>query len=91
MDQVRPSTRQLAEQGIDGLLASEEQTGILFPEWQQAAIRAQNLAHCAGVGGRLAAQTSQQQLELSGVGEVGAEIDPGLQAQEAAGRIFDLR
>jgi hypothetical protein len=38
----------------------------------------------------LAAQAGQQQVELGRVGEVGAEIDPGLQAQEAAWRILDL-
>ena len=81
---------QLAEEGVDGLLAAEEQAGILLAERQQAAIGAQRLAQCAGVGGRLAAQAGQQQVELGGVGEVGAQIDPGLQAQEAAGRILDL-
>ena len=30
--------------------------------------------------GAALAQASQQQMELGGVGEVGAEIDPGLQA-----------
>ena len=38
----------------------------------------------------MAPDAGQQQVELGGVGKVGAQIDPGLQAQEATGRILDL-
>jgi hypothetical protein len=81
---------QLAEEGVDGLLAAEEKASIFLTKRQQAAIGAQRLAQRAGFGGRLAAQAGQQHIELGGVGDVGAEIDPGLQAQKAAGRVLDL-
>ena len=81
---------QLAEEGVDGLLAAEEKASIFLTKRQQAAIGAQRLAQRAGFGGRLAAQAGQQHIELGGVGDIGAEIDPGLQAQKAAGRVLDL-
>jgi hypothetical protein len=81
---------QLIEEGGDRVLAAEEEAGILLAERQQTAIRADGLADDATVGGRSTTDAGEQQLELRGVGEVGAEVDPGLELEEAAGRVLDL-
>ena len=79
----------LLDQPRDLVLAAEEQAGILLAEGEQAAIGADRLAQ-GGAGDRLAADALEQQVELAGVVGVGAQVDPGLQLQEAAGRVGDL-
>jgi hypothetical protein len=50
---------------------------------------ADRLAQGVTGGGGLAADAGQQQLKLAGIGGIGAQVDPGLQAQEATGRVLD--
>jgi len=62
---------ELADQLLDRLLAAEEKTRILLAERQQAAIGADGLTQGSAVGGSLAADAGEQQIELGGIGEVG--------------------
>ena len=82
------SCADLLDEVRDLVLAAEEQAGILLAEGEQAAIGADRLAQ-GGAGDGLAADALEQQVELGGVVGVGAQVDPGLQLEEAAGRVGD--
>ena len=65
------------------VVAAEEEGGVLLAKRQQAAIRADGGLDGGGALGRLAVDRRDQVLQLVRVVGVGAQVDPGLQREEA--------
>jgi hypothetical protein len=81
---------ELGQERVDRLLATEEEAGIVLPKRQQTAVGTERLADGAPVGRRDPADAGEQPLKLDGVGKVGAQVDPGVELEEATRRILDL-
>ena len=67
----------------DPVVATEEEGGVLLAERQQAAIRADGGLDCVGALGRLAVDRRDQVFQLGRIVDAGAQIDPGLELEEA--------
>ena len=81
-----------AQQVLACLLAAEEEAGVFLAKWQQAAIRAYaGFELGRGVFFRLAVDRGDQRLELCRVVEIGAQVDPGLEAEEAGWLVVEAR